>query len=236
MHAGTVPIEGLLVGAQDRFAVILDIDLVFFAETLQQVTGDPDVVGGLLGALAEDLELPLALGDLGIDAFVVDAGIQAEIEVFLDDLAGDVTDIRVAHARVVGALGGGIATLGEPERTTVLEKEVFLLETEPGVRVVEDRGAGVGNVGSAVGVVDFAHDEHAVLARGIEIHGDGLQHAVGTAAGRLLGGTSVEAPEGKFFELRKAGEVLDLGLAAEAGNGLVAVEPDVFQFVFGHDL
>src|SRR5690606_27312008 len=71
-------------------------------------------------------------------------------------------------------------------------------------------------------------------ARGIRIHRHRLQHHVRTLAFRLLGRASVEAPVGKFFELREAGEFLDLSLAAQAGQWRVAVEPDVFQFVFGH--
>ncbi len=53
---------------------------------MQEVAGDPHLIGGGLGALAEDLEFPLALGHFGVDAFVVDAGREAEIEVLLDDL------------------------------------------------------------------------------------------------------------------------------------------------------
>ena len=53
------------------------VDAVLLAEAQQEVAGDPDLVGGLLRALAEDLELPLALRDLGVDALVVDAGLEA---------------------------------------------------------------------------------------------------------------------------------------------------------------
>ena len=234
VHAGAVPIERLLVGAKDRLAVKLDVNLVFLAEADQQIAGNPHVVGGLLGALAEDLELPLALGYFSVDAFVVDTGIQTQVEMLFDDLTGDVADILEADTGVIRTLRGGVAIDREAERTTVLIKEIFLLETEPRARVVKNGGAGVGDVRRAVCVVDFAHHQDTILASGVEIHGDGLQHAIGAAAGRLLSGATVKAPERELFELRKAGEFLHLSLAAETGNGLVTVEPDVFEFVFSH--
>ena len=53
---------------------------------------------------AEDLEFPLTLGHLGIDAFVVDAGVEAEIKVLLDDFASDVANSAEADTSVVRAL------------------------------------------------------------------------------------------------------------------------------------
>jgi hypothetical protein len=49
------------------------------SQPLQQVARHPHLVGGFLGALAEDLELPLALRHFGVDAFMIDAGGEAEI-------------------------------------------------------------------------------------------------------------------------------------------------------------
>jgi hypothetical protein len=49
------------------------------------------------------------LGHLGVDTFVVDAGHQTKIEMLLDHLAGDVADILVTDAGIVGALRRRIA-------------------------------------------------------------------------------------------------------------------------------
>ncbi len=80
VHAGSVPV------ALDRLAVQLHIDFVLLAEAHHQVARGPHVVGGLGGALGEDLELPLAFRDFGVDAFVIDAGGETELQVFFDDL------------------------------------------------------------------------------------------------------------------------------------------------------
>jgi hypothetical protein len=136
VHAGSVPV------ALDGLAVQFHIHFVFLAETHHQIAGGPEVVGRFGGAFGEDLEFPLALGDFGVDAFVIDAGGETEFPVFFDDLAGDAAHVFVTDAAVVRTLGSaGIAVLREAERTSVLIEEVFLLKTDPQVRIVLDRGA-----------------------------------------------------------------------------------------------
>jgi hypothetical protein len=158
-----VPVEILA----ERFAMEVHIHAILLAKAHEDVAGHPDFISGTFRAFAEDLEFPLALGDLGIDAFVIDAGVEADVEMLLDDLAGDVSHRAVAHAGVIKPLRSR-KTLGwKTERTAVLVKEILLLEAEPSLGIVQDGGAGVGDVGSAVRHHDFAHDEDAVLASGI---------------------------------------------------------------------
>ncbi len=142
----------------------------FSREALQNIAGDPHFVGGPLRAFAENLELPLALGHFGVDAFMVDAGVKADVEMLLDDLAGDIADVLVADAGIIRALRSGITAFREAERTTVLIKEIFLLKSEPGAGIVQDRGAGVRGVRrDAVRHHHFAHDERAILAGAVGV-------------------------------------------------------------------
>src|ERR1700722_15988 len=100
MHARAIPIH---FRAQ-RLAVPIHVHTIFFTKAHEQITRDPHLVGGSLGAFAEDLELPLSLRDLGVDAFMVDAGIEAEIEMGINYLAGNAAHGIIAHSRVVLAL------------------------------------------------------------------------------------------------------------------------------------
>ena len=172
----------------------LDVDAVFFAQAHQEVAGHPHLVGGLLGAFAEDLEFPLALGHFGVDAFVVDAGVQTEVEMLVDDLAGDVADVGVADAGVVRALRLGEALRREAERAAVLVEEILLLEAEPGVRIVQDGGAGVGGMRRAVGCMTSLHHQDAVFLGGVGVDRHGLEDAVGAVPFGLLGRAAVKAP------------------------------------------
>ena len=154
-----------------------------------------------------------------------------------DDFAGDVTDGLVADAGVIFALRirESVEASGETERPAVLIEEILLLETEPGAGVVQDGCASVALMRShTIGHHHFAHDQNAVLAGGVGINGHRLQDTVGATSLSLAGRTAVEIPEGQLLQLRKALKILDLGFAAEVGDWLVTIEPDVFQFVFSH--
>ena len=139
MHTRAVPVERLVKRTEDGLAAPFDVDAVAFGEAGEDVTSDPHLVGSALGAFTENLELPLTLGDFGVDAFEVNAGIETNIDVLLDDLTRDATDVLVTHTGVVGTLRGRIAVLREAQRNSVLEKEILLLEAEPRSGVIRNR-------------------------------------------------------------------------------------------------
>src|SRR4029079_5744568 len=163
----------------------VDIHAVPLAEAEHQVTRDPELVSGALGAHAEDLEFPLTLCDFGVDALDCDAGRDAEVDVLVDDLTRDLADVLVADTRVVLALRPGKAVLRKSERRPVLVEEVLLLEAEPGVGVVCDRRAAVRRVWGSVREKHLTHDEAGVVARRIGKEPDRLEEAVRARAVRL---------------------------------------------------
>src|SRR5205085_3808503 len=230
VQSGPVPVE---LGAE-RLAVPVDVDAVALAEPHQQVARDPEVVGGALRALAEDLELPLPLRDLGVDPLEVDPGREAEVDVLVDDPPREVANVLVADAGVVLALGRGEALLRKPERGAVPVEEVLLLEAEPRARVVRDRCAAVRWMRRPIREQHFAHDEECVLAGGVGEQRDRLQEAVRARAIRLPRRAAVEGPERQVIERRRAGERDDLRLAAQVWRRLVSVEPDVLELELGH--
>ena len=197
----------------------------------QNVAGDPRLVAGAGCALGEHLELPLACGDLAVDALDIDAGLKAGVESAPRCMLRPKALAR-AHRAVVRHLAapdsrqtgkpGGRLVLGVPQ-------EVLLLEAEPEIVVVVlDGGAAVRLVRRAVGVQHLGHHQVAVLAVRVGEHRHGLQQAVRGAAVRLLRGTTVERPDRALVE--RAPEVaLHPRLAAQTLGRREAVQPDVFQ-------
>ena len=86
VHARTIPV------ARVWLTVVIYIYPIFFAQALQNVASNPDLVASIVGTFTKDLKLPLALRDFAVDAFVVNARIEAKVEVLFDDGASDITD------------------------------------------------------------------------------------------------------------------------------------------------
>ena len=86
VHTGAVPV------AENWLTVPLNVDAILFAKAKKDVTSYPNLVACLVSTLTEDLEFPLPLCHFSIDAFVVDACVEADVEVLFYDLACDVAN------------------------------------------------------------------------------------------------------------------------------------------------
>src|SRR5438045_6858548 len=117
----------------------IDVHAVSFTKAHHDVTGHPHLVGGGAGTFAEDLEFPLAFGNFSVDAFDIDAGVEAKVNVLLGQFASHTADALVTNAGVVFTLRVWISiTTWEAERSVVLPEEIFLFETKPCTRVIMD--------------------------------------------------------------------------------------------------
>ena len=79
MHAGAVPVT--LHGLR----VIFDVVSIGLGQAIEEIACEPQLVTGVLGTLGEHLELPLPTGNLLVDALEVDARLEAEVRMLLDE-------------------------------------------------------------------------------------------------------------------------------------------------------
>ncbi len=229
VHAGTVPV------AFDWLAMELNVDAVFLTNAHQDVASDPDLVRCSLCAFAEDLEFPLTFCHFSVDAFVVDACLDAEVEVFFNDRASDVAYSFKANAAIVWALWSWVTVFWEAEWATVLVEEIFLLETDPETWIFFDRCTCIGYVRCAVWIQNIAHNEEAIVAGSVWIKSDWAEKAIRAAAFSLLCGAAVESPFWAIAECKCINIAInDFRFAAKVWDWLIAVEPEVFEFQFGH--
>lgn len=196
VHSGTVPVTWDWLGGQ------VHCDVVLLTETHHEVTRDPDLVTGSLGALVENLVLPGAEHDLSIGALDVETGIDADVQMFVHDVSS--RDSSGADTAVVGSLWSWEELTGWPSdwvASGVVDEDVLLFETEPEVVVVIiDLRAGVGSVWGTIWVHDFAHDHEGVSSAWIVADVDWDEETVGAVSWSLLGGGAVEAPFGAVLK------------------------------------
>src|SRR5687768_14631216 len=101
VHTTSVPVE-----VTQWLAMPVDGNVVFLPHSFKQVAGNPDLVAGFFGAFGKNLELPLAGGHFGIDAFNIKAGIQTGIQVLFYHLASK--SIAGTYRTIIRSLGSGV--------------------------------------------------------------------------------------------------------------------------------
>ncbi len=153
---------------------------------------------------------------------------------FFHDRARNRAHVLVAYAAVVGALRTGVAVPGEAKRAAVLVEEVLLLKAHPEIGIVLNRSARVCRMWRAVRMHHFAQYDVSILATCVRVQSHRLQNAVGTLALGLHRGTAVESPQRHVLERWCRIERLDRCLAAQFWDRLLAVEPNVLEFVLSH--
>ncbi len=206
-----------------------------FAHAVQQPAREPQLIADLGGVQRPDLEFPLAGHDLGVDPGDLESGLQAGIEMRLDDLTAE--DLIRADAAVVAALGRREAAVRKPEGPRAAEERVFLLDAEPRVERRETqchvgvRAAHVRGVRLPAHEHDLAqHQEIVPAADRIRAREYRLEDAVRAVARRLLRARSVESPDRWLLALRH-----DLRLRTQLLRRLRAVDPDVFGPINAHE-
>ena len=109
------------------------VHAIRLTKTRHEIARNPNIVSSLLGTLAKNLELPLSLGNLRIDSLVVDARVQTQIEMLVDNFTSDVAYGVVPYAGVILSLRRRKSLFREAERAAILVKKILLLETRTSV-------------------------------------------------------------------------------------------------------
>lgn len=208
MATSTVPVTSL-----QGLGVERDLDTEFLSNSRQKVSSHPQLITHVDTLAGTDLELPLGRHDLGVDTRNLDAGVETGAVVGLDDVTG--VDLTGTDTAVVGALRGGVTTLGPcVDLIELVEQGVFLFQTEPdllvsvGLHQLDGLVAVVELVGGTIVVPALSQDNDVVtLTEGVRIEGNGSEIDIGVVAGGLTGGRSIKVPLRKIINgLRSFGE------------------------------
>ena len=151
MHTGAIPVSS------ERLTVPININPILFAKAKEKESCDPYIISSLFRSLTKDLELPLSLSYLGINAFMIDTCMQALPEMLFSDLPAKSGHVLEANSAVVFALGLRISFRWKADGNSVLCEEIFLLKSEPSSLVVKDCSSGVRWVGVSIREHDLAH-------------------------------------------------------------------------------
>lgn len=174
MHTCAVPVTW------NWFWVEVQGDVVLFAQTVHEVTRDPDFVSRSLSTLVEDLVLPRSKHDFGVGSFDVESSIDANVQMLIHDVSA--TDVSGANTTIVWSLWGREESLLWPSdwvASGVVDQDVLLFKAEPKVIIVViDFSSSVGSMRSSIRVQDLAHDDECISAAWVGADVDWFEETV----------------------------------------------------------
>jgi len=216
--ARTVPV------ALDRLRIKGNVNVEFFANSSQQISGNPELIAALETFNGTDLELPLTGEDFSVETRNLDTSSQAASHMSLSNISTN--GIGGTNRTIVLALRISEPTSRETNRPSVrsalmLKKDVFLFKTEPGL-FVNSFFKGFLSIVSKVGfsggleirVISFAKNQISfflsigafIMSERIRAEEDGLENNFGALSGSLSSGRTIIVPGREIFDL-----VTDLG-------------------------
>jgi len=122
----------------NRLGLKGNINIVFFADSGQKISGNPELIAALETFDGSNLEFPLTGEDFSIKTRDLDTGGKTTSHVSFSNISTN--SVGGTNRAVVLALRMSETTSGETNRpsvggTFVLKEDVFLLETEPGLLI-----------------------------------------------------------------------------------------------------
>lgn len=198
--AGSVPVSLQGLGVEG------DLDAKLLGNSVQQVSGHPQLIGHGDTLAGTNLVLPLGRHDLGVDTGDVDSGVETGSVVGLNNVSSK--DLAGSDTTVVGALGSGETALGPSDGVIALvEHGVLLLDSEPDDLLL----VGAHELGALVSVVELVGGSVVVPALGqnnnvvasserIGVDGGGSEIDIRVVAGSLICGGAVKVPLGEVFD------------------------------------
>jgi hypothetical protein len=234
----------------DRLRFEGNVNVEFFTDSGQQISGNPELIATLKTFNGTNLELPLTGEDFGIKTRNLDTSSQTASHVGFSNISTD--GVGGTDWAVVLSLRMSKTTSGETDGpsvggTFVLKKDIFLLKTEPGLLInslVKGFLSIVSKVGFSGGleirVICFTKNQISfffsisafVVSKRIGTEENRLEDDFRALSGGLSSGRTIVVPGGEVFDL-----VTDLGDAHGLGSQIETrtTDPDVFgngSFVF----
>jgi len=228
----------------NRLGFESNINIVFFTDSGQKISCNPELIATLETFNGSNLEFPLTGEDFSIKTRDLDASSETTSHVSFSNISAN--SVGGTNRAVVLALRMSETTSGETNRPSVggtfmLKEDILLFETEPRLFInsfFKDFSGIVSEVGSSRGleirVVSFTENQIGfflsirarVISERIRAEENGLEDDFRALSGGLTSGRAIVVPSGKIFDLSAGlGDTHSLGSQIETGT----TNPDVFS-------